>query len=716
MKKNKDTNNIQTDSSISAVFYLSKFQEFSENVLEREGLGYDFEIDKTLRFIAEILSADAVFLAEIVSDESTGLLKASVDNQSVSRTLDKKQIEILTSLFNDVFKFEADDEGAREAAAYLFDANIPLSGFSVPIKDETGFRGVLAVYYNLNVPATESKILFLKSMASVLSHLQQSRDLLSQVDIKHARLVFDAKREWEGTVDSLEQLIVVLDENAKVIRANKALQYYREVDGLDTVIGSDIETVITSLTGDEITDILPTWSEIWDNLDQYQHIEWISEKSGQQILRFSLRKIDLDPGRNKKHHQGYAVLFVEDITKSKETEHQLKRYATRLEGALQQNDEELERVNELLRIELETQTRTRSALVKSEEKYHTLFNSSLAGICQLDEGCISFHNKRFSEIFKFSADQLKGVRFIELFVKTEREHLLDDVSEVNKHPENKSIRIARAYDAFGKELWLEISFGFITLQEKRSVIVNVIDITRQKNIELSLRESEERLQRLSCELINAQEIERKRLALELHDSLGQSLSAIKYSLETVAGKIDGSAGSDCAKDMARIVQKIRDAIEETRNMSMELRPAMLDDLGIVSTINWFCRQFQETYTHISIEKKIKIEDSEVDESRKIAIFRIIQEAMNNAAKHSSADCICLTLQILDQEYLQLLIADNGAGIKDLDKLSGAYASTGLSGMKERVELTGGRFLLTHNAPSGVKIDIHWPSRSRMLKE
>jgi PAS domain S-box-containing protein len=702
--KHKDTHVGHADSKVSAKLYLSKLQEFSEAVLAREGLGHDLELEKTLQFISEILLADAVILAEIVADQSTGLLKAVADNESVSRVLDEKQIEIVASLFDDVFLFDADEEAAREMAAYLFDGIIPMSGFSVPIKTETGLRGVLAVYYTLNVPATESKILFLKCMATMLYHLQQSRELLSQVDIKHARYVFDEMPEWEVTVDSLEQLIIVLDEDAKVIRANKAIQYW-EVDGFDAVMGNHIETVITSLTGGDITNIFPAWSEIWDNLEKYLHIEWVSEIAGEQILRFSLRKIINDQERNRKQHQGYAVLFVEDITKSQETEQQLLNYATRLEDKLQIRNTELQHVNELLRVELEEQNRIRSALAKSEEKYQTLFNSSLSGICQLDEGCINFYNRRFSEIFKFPEDQMKGIRFTNLFAREERENIKSLITEVNENIKKDMVRIARAHDVFGEMLWLEISLSYISLQDKQNIIVNVIDITRLKNIEISLRKSEDRLQRLSGKLINAQEVERKRLALELHDGLGQSLSTIKYSIEELSRKNYCDSDSACKETLNSVIEYIQNTIEDARRMAMDLRPSILDDLGILATINWFCRQYQGTYKDIYIDKQIMVEESDILDSHKIVIYRIIQEAMNNVAKHSGADKVCIMLRKIDEHFIQLQVSDNGCGINT----NGSSVTTGLSGMKERVELTGGTFMLLNNEPEGVRIDIRWPS-------
>jgi len=218
------------------------------------------------------------------------------------------------------------------------------------------------------------------------------------------------------------------------------------------------------------------------------------------------------------------------------------------------------------------------------------------------------------------------------------------------------------------------------------------------------------LQKLSGKLLNAQEVERKRLALELHDGLGQSLSTIKYSIEDLRMKAFRDSDKSFVDTLDYVVAYIKSTINDTRRMAMDLRPSMLDDLGIISTINWFCRQYQVTYKNIGIDKQIYLEENEIVDSRKIVIYRIIQEALNNVAKHSGADTVCIQLRKLDENFIQLLIADNGCGInKKIPTIT-----TGLSGMKERVELTGGSFMLLDNEPRGVKIDVRWPSESAAL--
>lgn len=139
---------------------------------------------------------------------------------------------------------------------------------------------------------------------------------------------------------------------------------------------------------------------------------------------------------------------------------------------------------------------------------------------------------------------------------------------------------------------------------------------------------------------------------------------------------------------------IQESIEEVRRIQMDLRPPTLDDLGISATILWFCRQFQTIYSNIRIEKQIDIEENEVASPLKTAIYRVMQEALNNIAKHSQADLARLSLRKIDQR-IEMGIEDNGIGF-DLGSVQSAKIPErgfGITSMKERTELSGDLFLL-----------------------
>jgi signal transduction histidine kinase len=228
---------------------------------------------------------------------------------------------------------------------------------------------------------------------------------------------------------------------------------------------------------------------------------------------------------------------------------------------------------------------------------------------------------------------------------------------------------------------------------------------RHKQINV-LRESEGRLQRLTSQLLTAQENERKRVAHELHDSIGAFLSGIKIQIENVILQLErGTATPDSLK---RVVPTVQHAIEESRRIQMNLRPSILDDLGILPTLDWHCREFQKTYSHIRIEKQVDVTEDKVPPSLKIVIYRISQEALNNIVKHSKADQVTLSLRKTG-DPIELAIRDNGQGFDLEEALSkGGYErGLGLSSMRERVELTGGSFSIESNKGAGTVIRATW---------
>jgi signal transduction histidine kinase len=141
---------------------------------------------------------------------------------------------------------------------------------------------------------------------------------------------------------------------------------------------------------------------------------------------------------------------------------------------------------------------------------------------------------------------------------------------------------------------------------------------------------------------------------------------------------------------------------------MNLRPSMLDDLGILATIRWFCRQFESTYSRIRIRQSIDVKEHEVPGSLRTVIFRVLQEGLNNIAKHSMATLVLIFLRKTDQE-INLVIRDNGQGF-DLSKAQSADDAPhgfGLKSMRERAELSGGSFMIESTQGKGTIIRASW---------
>ncbi len=237
-----------------------------------------------------------------------------------------------------------------------------------------------------------------------------------------------------------------------------------------------------------------------------------------------------------------------------------------------------------------------------------------------------------------------------------------------------------------------------------------LEIAERLKTERALQESKEQLRILASQILTAQENERKRIALEVHDVLGSSLSAIKFKAEEALLHLpkDGTLNSAISKPLETLIPLVQDTIEEARRIQSDLRPSILDDLGIVPTLSWFCRRFETIYSNIAVEPSITLCEDELPDHLKIVLFRIIQEAMNNIGKHAQADWVDLGLQKIDGT-IELRIQDNGEGFdpEALVSRDSSKKGLGLSSMKERVEFSGGSFSIESAKGKGTVIRAVW---------
>ncbi len=230
-----------------------------------------------------------------------------------------------------------------------------------------------------------------------------------------------------------------------------------------------------------------------------------------------------------------------------------------------------------------------------------------------------------------------------------------------------------------------------------------------------LRENEKELRAIPSRLIAVQEDERKRLASELHDSIGQTLAALKYRVEVILDARDRGELGRALELFESFVPILQHSIEETRSIYMGLRPSILDSLGVVATLEWFCREFQKIYPGRHIEVEAGIKEEEIPEPLKIAVFRIIQESLNNIAKHSKADWVGLSLA-KRRDAIELTITDNGIGM-DLGTISQTNALTtlGLRSMRDRAEHNGGTLSIESTPGKGTTVRVVWPGRDRIFR-
>jgi signal transduction histidine kinase len=233
------------------------------------------------------------------------------------------------------------------------------------------------------------------------------------------------------------------------------------------------------------------------------------------------------------------------------------------------------------------------------------------------------------------------------------------------------------------------------------------EIARRRIAEESLRDSKVELEALSDRLVTAQEQERKRIAQDLHDSVGQSMSAIKYSLERASLLARRDEAEQAVRVVDIAIERAQGVIDEVRAISMNLRPAALDDLGAVSAIRSLCRDWREVYNTVAVATDIAVTDQDIPPSIVTSVYRAVQESLNNVARHAQAQRVWVSMRIVGGN-LVVRIRDDGVGFNAVREARGPPALLGLRGLRERTERSGGCCKVSSARGKGTTVRLEWP--------
>jgi signal transduction histidine kinase len=220
------------------------------------------------------------------------------------------------------------------------------------------------------------------------------------------------------------------------------------------------------------------------------------------------------------------------------------------------------------------------------------------------------------------------------------------------------------------------------------------------------------LQRLSTQLINAQEAERKRISQELHDEMGQALTAMSINLAAIEKELPSELAPMIRERLAETSLLADQTLEQVRELSLNLRPSMLDDLGLVPTLHWYVNRYAKRldieveFEPIGLEERLTTEVETV-------LYRVVQEALTNAARHAQASTVYIHLE-RKEATVTTCIEDDGQGF-DIEEVTGSNFpehGVGLLGMRERVASQGGRFSIQSHPGQGTRLAIEIPWRDR----
>ena len=346
--------------------------------------------------------------------------------------------------------------------------------------------------------------------------------------------------------------------------------------------------------------------------------------------------------------------------------------------------------------------RVEAALRENEQRYRTLFSQAMDGILLLDaEGNVVDVNGSFARMHGYTNDELLKMNLRQL-----------DTPETLTHAPERIRRILSGetigfevehYHKDGHVLPLDVATSGIDIGGRLYVLAFHRDITERKRAEQELKRSQQELRGLSKAANEAIEAERRRTARELHDELGQSLTALKMDLESLRSALP--PGQVELGERALAMHGLLDTtIAATRRIAADLRPLMLDDLGLAAALDWLTHNFSK---HTGIATDLVIDDSvaQVPEPIASALYRITQESLTNVAKYAQASTAEIRLE-RDGDWVELAVRDNGRGIEAADQEK--RGTFGLLGIRERVTLLGGEVAIKGEPGQGSEVRARIP--------
>ena len=341
-----------------------------------------------------------------------------------------------------------------------------------------------------------------------------------------------------------------------------------------------------------------------------------------------------------------------------------------------------------------------------EERYRSIVETAEEGIWLVDrEWRITFVNRRLTRMFGYTAEEMLG-RHISEFMDEEERRAAPEHMRVREQGQ-RSTHDSKFRRKDGSVLWAIVAGNPILDEQRRftGALALIADITARKEAEEKLRQSAEALEALSRCLLEVQETERQALARELHDEVGQSLTLLKLA-------VDRCRQADPAEVRFRLEETqamLGELVRRVRNMSLDLRPSMLDDFGLLPALLW---QFDRYRTQTQIEvlfTQVGLEGRRFGAHAETAVFRIVQEALTNVARHAGVRAVSVHVGAQD-EVLRVQVQDNGQSF-DVEAALRADASIGLRGMFERARLLGGRLEINSDPGAGTFLTARVPFRA-----
>lgn len=406
--------------------------------------------------------------------------------------------------------------------------------------------------------------------------------------------------------------------------------------------------------------------------------------------------------------EGKMDLFCNEVFTRTDKQHQLELRMLNRDGkicwmefnarALKDDEGKLTGVSGIIR-DITASKEAVEQIIREKELSDSVINT-LPGIFYIYDNKGTFYrwNRNLEQVTGYSGEEIVHMKPLEFFDEPEQDYMAERIKAafVNGAASAESFLFTK-----GRE---KISYYFncitINYEGENCTMGMGIDMTERKKVEKQLQESTMQLRELSAHLQDVREEERTAIAREIHDELGQQLTVLRFDISWLQSKLQ-LEDEILSKKLESIQSLLEKAMTTIRRLSSELRPSLLDDLGLSDTIEWYLQDYKQrfgiqTYFHNSMD------DDLVHDKAKTALFRIFQESLTNVIRHAGATKVRVKLSVAEGQVV-LRIEDNGVGFR-MEEVAGKK-TLGLIGMKERSLLLGGKCQIESSPGNGTVVTV-----------
>jgi PAS domain S-box-containing protein len=505
--------------------------------------------------------------------------------------------------------------------------------------------------------------------------------------------------EATGAVVALPGLYLLYRQRSDRVAAQRALQ------NVEARVGGIVESAMDAIISIDSSQRIVQFNAAAERAFLWPRDAVIGQPIGKLI-----------PERFRAAHQAHVERFGHTATTSRGMGNQTVLHGLRangeefpIEASISQHEEDGHKLYTVILRDITRRLRNEEMLARSEARLRGILDSAMDAIITVDERQhVVLFNAAAEEVFRCTRAEAVGAPlewFIPPRFRAGHGDLVRRFGEAGSASRRMGhARVVMGQRRDGEEFPIEASISQVVEEGQRYYTVILRDVTERTRAEEALRRSRGEIEELALAASTAREQEKSRIARELHDELGQALTALKLDVAWL--REHTGPGAEATLEKLRAMQLLLDGtVASARRISADLRPLMLDDLGLTAAAEWLVDSFTNR-TGIACELVVGQGDLDLPDPHATAVFRVLQECLTNVAKHAEALQVEATLERTGEEIV-LTVSDDGRGFDPAEPRGpGSY---GLVGLKERALLLGGDVRIDSAPGKGTRIEVTLPT-------